>query len=566
VRLLTLLLCGMLACLAFASQGASQASAQGPEEILATIQGQVLLAPDDQPLRKVAVELSSGNEQSGENYSARTDADGRFKLDGVKPGPYRVQVFREGFFREYRNDRHSELVVQPGESNPELVFHLRRSAVIVGTIVDADGDPMSGVSVEVVMGGRLRPGETGSSFSTSSTNDLGEFRISGLLPTRYIVLAKPPREYAESTEEKKAKRIYVTTYYPNVSIPGQAVPVELHAGEELAIHFGLLMTKAYRVRGTVTGLPAGSAAAKIMLTPKDNEQVRVDEESQEMNPDGTFEFQHVLPGQFVARVIAAVNTPGGPPSKTHIVKLGPPIEIIEEDLEAVHLQPEPVGQIHGKFRMDNGQTIDWTQLAATLIPVAGEKLQPITDLTTSSDIDLSGADGFAWLKKDGSFEIKDVAAGTFRMGVAKVAIRTNALHDYFVKSVTVGGHDVSDSGFFAGPDTNVDVVFSGNAATIDGRVVDEDGQGVPQASIVAVPSPDRRMRGELYGYGRTDSKGNFLLRGVNPGEYTILAFRDVYADVADPAVMKEYEGKGENLTLDEGARKSVTLKIIRGKS
>jgi hypothetical protein len=245
------------------------------------------------------------------------------------------------------------------------------------------------------------------------------------------------------------------------------------------------------------------------------------------------------------------------------VKLGPPIEINEADVEAVHLQPEPVGQIHGKFRLDNGQTIDWRQLGATLIPTAGEKLQRISGITSSAMPDLSGANGLAWLKKDGSFEMKDVPAGTFRMGVSR---RMNALPDYFVKSVNVGGHNVSDGGFFAGPDTNVDVEFSANGATIDGQVVDEEGQGVAHASVAAVPSVGHRMRDELYRYGWTDGKGSFLLRGVDPGEYTILAFQGFYMDLQQPAVIKEYEGKGEDVTVDEGARKSVTLKVIRGNS
>jgi hypothetical protein len=63
------------------------------------------------------------------------------------------------------------------------------------------------------------------------------------------------------------------------------------------------------------------------------------------------------------------------------------------------------------------------------------------------------------------------------------------------------------------------------------------------------------MRDELYGYGWTDGKGNFLLRGVNPGEYTILAFQDFYMDVQQPAVIKEYEGKGENVRWTKGPGK-----------
>ena len=83
---------------------------------------------------------------------------------------------------------------------------------------------------------------------------------------------------------------------------------------------------------------------------------------------------------------------------------------------------------------------------------------------------------------------------------------------------------------------------------------------------MAVPSADHRTWDELYRLGWTDERGNFLLRGVNPGEYTILAFQVFPMDLKEPAVIKEYEGSGENVTVGEGARKSVTLKVIRGMS
>jgi hypothetical protein len=42
----------------------------------------------------------------------------------------------------------------------------------------------------------------------------------------------------------------------------------------------------------------------------------------------------------------------------------------------------------------------------------------------------------------------------------------------------------------------------------------------------------------------------------------LLTFEDPEDDLNDPEVMKKYEGKGESVTVDEGAKKSVTLMII----
>src|SRR5438105_6722656 len=57
------------------------------------------------------------------------------------------------------------------------------------------------------------------------------------------------------------------------------------------------------------------------------------------------------------------------------VRLNPPIQVDKADLEGIPLQPEPGGQIHGKFRLDTGGKLDWTQLTVSLRPVEekGEK-------------------------------------------------------------------------------------------------------------------------------------------------------------------------------------------------
>jgi hypothetical protein len=44
---------------------------------------------------------------------------------------------------------------------------------------------------------------------------------------------------------------------------------------------------------------------------------------------------------------------------------------------------------------------------------------------------------------------------------------------------------------------------------------------------------------DLYGHGRTDAKGRFLLRGLSPGEYTVVVLADFEEDLRQPEVMKK---------------------------
>ena len=564
LRFLALVLYGMFASLASAGQATApqQTTASIPQGPLETVRGKVLQEPGDQPIRKASVKLRSDERESGEQYSAVTDEEGRFKIDEVKPGPYKVAVFHEGYFPAYQREHQSRIMVQAGEPGHELLFHLQRCAVITGTIVDSDGDPMRGVSVTVILA--LPPTRRGTDLSWGAwlTNDLGEFRVADLQPARYIISAVAPlgedHDSTEGKEEKKERSVYTTTYYPGTLHREQAVPVEVHAGEEVQIRFELLTTRAFRVTGSVTGLPAGSSGVKVMLTPKGNSQTDFDRESQEMKPNGNFEFKGVIPGVYTARAMAISNTAGGREPTAQFLTLGPAIEVHEASVEGVRLQPEPVGQIRGKFRMDNGQKIDWTQLGAELIPTTGEQLQRVTGITSSVPVDLSGLNGLGWSNKDGAFEMRNVPAGTFLLGIA---IRWDARQGYFVKSVTLGGRDVADSGFFAGPDTNLEVVISANVATIEGIVVNSHGEPVVRAAVVAT-STKHRMQTEFLLGTLSDATGHFHLRGLHPGEYMLLAFEDPEDDLNDPEVMKKYEGKGESVTVEEGAKKSVTLMII----
>jgi hypothetical protein len=336
VRLLALLVYGIFVPVALAGQAST------PQPSLGTVQGQVLLEPGDQPMRKVNVVLSSSGGER-EKFSATTDAGGRFKIGEVKPGAYKVRVFREGYFRDYQRERQSTIAVQPGESNRELVLYLQRCAVITGTIVDADGDPLRGVLVTATMALPRSRREADGVLGMVSTNDVGEFRVPDLIPMRYLISAVIPNmEDVESTEAKggkKERNAYATTYYPGTLNREQAVPVEVQAGDEVAVRFGMLMTRVFRVRGIVTGLPAGSMGTRVVLTPKSSEAVEVDRESQTMETDGKFEFKNVVPGSYTARVVVEVNAAGERPS-LQILRLSPAVEVNESNVEGVHFQPE----------------------------------------------------------------------------------------------------------------------------------------------------------------------------------------------------------------------------------
>jgi protocatechuate 3,4-dioxygenase beta subunit len=538
----------ILVAIAHANQASPQEQTSAP-----SIQGKVLQEPDGQPIRKANVQLSGQKGPANSQYSATTDAEGKFEIDDVQPGHYDVIVERPGFVQSATGSRQTSISVQPGSGKNELNLHMQPAAVISGKIVDLDGDPMRDVSVTATRAGSKRARWNSHDFGNGATNDLGEFRIPGLRAGRYKIAASPPEgtrlPIQNDTNHDKEQSIYLTTHYPGVLDEDQAAVVEIHAGAETRVNFGLLTGRAYHVSGSVTGIPGKGNMTQIILQAKGSGGPQMIPAV--VGEDGKFEFTDVLPGSYVARLIV-VTVEGGRPAM-QMSRLGQPIEVTNANVEGLRLQPEPVGLVRGKFRLDTDQKFDWTQLTVALMPFE-ERGAEITMETAMSVSTISA------VNSDGTFEMKNVPGSTYQL---VVGAKSDTLRDYITDSVNLDGRDVADSGIPVHPDTYLDVVISAKGASISGTVVDTNGQPVANATVVDVPATEHRMRLDLFQQDTTDENGHFSLRGLNPGKYTVLAFEELQEDFRQPEFLKSYEARGEIVQLDKSARKSVVLKLIR---
>jgi hypothetical protein len=284
-----------------------------------------------------------------------------------------------------------------------------------------------------------------------------------------------------------------------------------------------------------------------MLSSKDHRSVQ----NQKLGEGGRFEFQNVLPGSYAATLLVVTGFSEGQPAMK-MMRMVVPIEVSTANVDRLQLQPNPGGAVRGKFRMDTGQRFDWTQLNVVLLP-ADENDFGVEVGGTFGGPAMSG------VNKDGSFELKNVTGGRYQL---LVGAKSNNLRDYITKSVNLDGRDVADSGFTVSAGTSLDVVMSANGATIEGTVVDSKGKPAAYATVLDVPSAEHRNRSDFYQRETTDELGHFSLRGLNPGKYTVLAFDELQADIRQPEFLKSYEGRGEHVQLDEGARTSIVVKLI----
>lgn len=532
------------------------------------VQGKVVQEPGGQGIRKVRVLLIGGSNQGRERFEATTDETGGFKIDGLEPGVYQVQLERSGYAADRKTNRDKNTIkVVAGQDTKDLVFHMLVAGVITGKIVDADGDPLQHVDVMAIIGAGGAPRGYQTQSGTGATNDLGEYRIADLPPGRYIVQAAPPRNELppHSHNEKNTtngRLVYVTTYFPGTLDQRQAAALEVSAGGTTIASFGVQSSRAYVVSGTVTGLTPqprprddtseafvammSQGIGQLFLLGKNGER-----EEQNLGENGKFEFPNVLPGRYRAQVIVFSGFVNGTPS-IKMQTISTPIEVNGSDVVGLRLQVDRNADVSGKFHIDGDEKIDWRQLNVSLLMVPESEDE-------GTGFEMMAQAGMAGVNEDGSFEIKDVPGANYQLAVGA---RSEKFRDYYMKSALMGGQEVADTGFAAGPGTVLDVLVSAKGAGIEGTVVDGEGKPVPNAAVVTVPSTGKLGRPDAYQSAMSDESGHFAMRGMNPGSFLVLAFEEMRENYRSPEFAKKYEGKGQKVELEEGGKKSVTVKLI----
>jgi hypothetical protein len=78
--------------------------------------------------------------------------------------------------------------------------------------------------------------------------------------------------------------------------------------------------------------------------------------------------------------------------------------------------------------------------------------------------------------------------------------------------------------------------------------------------MVALVPNDPVAHVDLFRRDQSDFDGTFVLRGLIPGSYTIVAVEDAWGlEWLQPAVLARYVQHGQNLTIGELMRGTVSL-------
>jgi len=345
--------------------------AQGaPEQVVGTgmVSGVVIDAGTGQPIPSAIVHIGLyGRSRLGQQSRQVTDSRGRFVFVEV-PASERLVVMASrpgylpgGYHQEERyGGSGGAVTIADGEWIGGLRIKLSKLGSIGGTVLDEQGEPVVGVHVRLLAVVPIAGRDRLAAGPSTLTDDRGAYRITGLLPRRYLVVvpsvqasvpaAATTAEIAGYTEERLASarsrgttpRIpveravasgpgarvvigpypippppvdgrtltYPMAFHPAATTVQQAVPVDLRLGEQRAqVDVRLTPLPGVEVSGRVEGPPTAVAHLTLRLLATGFEELGLGSETATAltAADGTFRFANVPAGMYTIEAPVSVN-------------------------------------------------------------------------------------------------------------------------------------------------------------------------------------------------------------------------------------------------------------------
>ena len=420
----------------------------------------------------VGAKARDGSALDPRSYEGSADpADGSFRLDGLAAGTYDLEARASGHGAALV----ANVRVVAGRTTEVGALTLVHGGVVSGTVVDAEGQGIPGVSVYA---------ETDPSRLTedlgSQTDSTGAFEIRGVPAGRVLVRAVHPSFTAGGVPEVR------------VDPASEPVPVRIVLG------------RGARIEGRVRhrdGRPF--TAGRVIVSSSDPSAAYGWPEPVPLDDGGAFVAEHVPPGG--ARVHVLAFTPRTTPMSAGAVTTLSPIAI-----QAVELREGETATVDVALRdvVVAGRVTRGGQAAAGIrVSVSSGPSRSISfsGLRGAPPPTAAGPPPLAAMtREDGGYELLAFVPGPARVGLAAVA----SGQGFPAREVTI-------------PDTDrfaLDLEIA--EAAVSGVVVDRDaGAPLPDVSLRLAPVDGRGHPGAS---GRSGPDGRFGI-GAEAGDYVLSA-------------------------------------------
>lgn len=501
-------------------------------------------------------------------HVAVADDDGAFRIRGLEPGIYTVSAYVPGYVPE--PDPVTGRV--GGEYKPGDAANVRlvRGGVITGTITDAQAQPVVAVGVRAFrvrdLDGRAAPPYFNNG-STGRTDDRGVYRLYGLQPGVYVVVAGGAA--ATNFGVVTPYQTDVPVFYPS-STRDTAAEVTVRAGQESAgVDIRYREEQGHRVTGRVefAAPPDAGVATGLTLSYASSGMIAGSTFITPATPDNSFSFESVADGDYDLQA-----TGGG---RDGLTSAAPPLRVTVRGADVVGLRVRlaPLASASGTVLVERaGQEVralaackdaraplppQETLVAAAFDRPASARSQPIPRVSPTREAAPDEAGAFALRSLEpGRYHLaaRPFDENLYVRSIELPAATPNAQRDAATSNAQRGDSAPARQQRTHAPSAaaqaqsasaqvldlksgqqlkGITVRLSEGAAGLSGRVVAAEGAPAPPyASLRVHLLPAEREHAEdalRFFETTTNADGSFSFKSLPPGRYLLLA-----RPVADP--------------------------------
>ncbi len=527
----------------------------------AGIRGRVFAADNGRPLRRARIQISGpGLPINGQATS--TDAEGRYEIRDLVGGRYNISVTRSGYLRLSYGQRRPFEQGKPfdlaaGQRADNVDFTLPRMSLITGRVLDEANEAISGVRVwafrPVYFEGRRRLVPEG---QPSMTDDAGQYRLLGLTPGSYFVMADIRETW--TVVENGVERVmgYAQTYYPGTPGFTDARRVIVGVGQEASnTDFALIPGRAATVSGTVYDSQGRPAAGRQISVGQEfrgpGQTFAMSSMGTTVAGDGTFRMTGLAPGEYKFSVrtttdIGSVAVPEG---------AGMFVTVSGVDIDNIAMMTSSGWSVTGALYTDTGDAVPADvrdrarivarPLSSDMLPM-GPGLGPNADngrVTENATFNLSGLYG-------------------------PTRLRVTLPDDWVVQSIQLDGRDVTDEPLEArSGDTlaNLQIVVGNKVNVVAGALTDAKGAATSDGTVLVFADDAQKWLDDsrFVRSARPDQRGTFQMKGLPPGDYLAVAL-DYVEDGSwnDPEYLESIRKYGQRIRLGGSGSQTLALKLI----
>jgi hypothetical protein len=534
------------------------ASASAPSNLASDNTGSVAGRVRDtrgRPL-KASVDLL---QEGSETLATSSNEQGWFRFDRVAPGAYFAEVARPGAMKVRFGQRSLgqpgiPIDVRAGRAVNGIDFLLSAGAAISGTVSDEYGEPVEGARIRVLqirrIGDRVAAMAPVSGPQWGTSDDRGRYRVFGLIPGRYLVVADGESSPMFVGEPRNTTG-YAPIFYPNAKNAAFALPVTVGQADMSDIDIAFRPEAVARISGTIVNSRGQPTQGFVMLgVSQRSGGILLEPRMAPPTAEGTYVFENVPPGDYVVQ--AALLAGGG--RTTEFARAD--VTVTGAEPVQVPLRASPGARVRGRITVD----------------AQPSRRPPVIDIGLPAvDLDQSMMGGTSMgvpLDSDGSFEVASVT------GPRRVVL-LSPLDGWYVKAARVRGVEALDVPFDFGSEArnfdDLEVVVSPAAAAISGKVVGSAGEVRTDSAVVLFSSDSSKWyrQSQALRLERPSQSGEFRLGSLPPGSYYVVALSDVgdivmSGDWQDPAMLDKLRSIATEVSVNESESRNVTLRLSAG--